>query len=73
MSVPEDVHKNWFNVIRRIQSVANSRNVVGIGIVQINVVINDRGEPVLWTEPKCTLIEPKKRNHELIAMLTDSL
>ena len=70
---PQDIHRKWYNVIRRIQSVGRSKNVVGCAIVSINVVINDRGVPVIWTEPKCTLIEPMKDNTQLLELLGKNL
>ena len=45
----KDIHHNWLNVIRRIQSVSRSRNVTNCAIVSVNVVINDRGEPIICT------------------------
>jgi len=68
-TMKKDIHRNWLNVIRRIQSIGRSRNVVGCAIVSINVVINERGEPLLWSEPKCTLIEPMKDNMMLLDLL----
>ena len=65
---PQDIHRKWYNVIRR-----SSKNVVGCAIVSINVVINDRGVPVIWTEPKCTLIEPMKDNTQLLELLGKNL
>ena len=69
----KDIHRNWFNVIRRIQSVGRSKNVVGCAIVTINVVINENGEPVIWSEPKCTLIEPMRNNTQLLDLLSKNL
>ena len=69
----KDIHHNWLNVIRRIQSVSRSRNVTNCAIVSVNVVINDRGEPIIWAEPKVTLIEPMKDNNKLIDLLTEVL
>ena len=69
----KDIHRNWFNVIRRIQSIGRSRNVVGCAIVSINVVINESGVPLLWSEPKCTLLEPMKDNMLLLDLLKKEL
>ena len=69
----KDIHRNWFNVIRRIQSVGRSKNVVCCAIVSINVVINESGVPLLWSEPKCTLIEPMKDNMQLLDLLKKDL
>ena len=69
----KDIHRNWFNVIRRMQSIGRSRNVVGCAIVSINVVINDSGAPLFWSEPKCTLLEPMKDNTLLLDLLKKEL
>ena len=69
----KDIHRNWFNVIRRIQSIGRSKNVVGCAIVSINVVINESGVPLLWSEPKCTLLEPMKDNMMLLDLLKKEL
>jgi len=69
----KDIHHNWLNVIRRIQSCSRSKNVVNCAIVSVNVVINERGEPIIWAEPKVTLIEPMQENSKLIDLLTEVL
>lgn len=56
MTIPTDVKPVWFNPIRRLQSiVAKSK---GLAIVSVKFLVNEKGEPVNWTEPKLTLIEP---------------
>jgi len=55
MTLPLDVKSAWLNVIRRLQSVC-SRNK-GLMIIRIDVLVKEDGEPVLWTEPKTTLLE----------------
>ena len=69
----KDIHPAWLNVIRRIQSIGRSRHVVGCAIVSINVVINESGEPLIWSEPKCTLIEPMRNNTQLLDLLKKDL
>ena len=69
----KDIHRDWLNVIRRIQSIGRSRNVVGCAIVSINVVIDEHGAPLIWSEPKCTLIEPMRNNTQLLDLLKKDL
>ena len=69
----KDIHKNWFNVIRRCQSVGRSKNVVGCAIVSINVVISENGVPLFLSEPKFTLIEPMRDNMLLLDLLKKEL
>lgn len=73
MKKPQDIHPKWYNVIRRIQSIGRSKHVIGCAIVSINVVINESGNPIIWSEPKCTLIEPKRDNAELLDLLAKNL
>ena len=71
--LPLDVQNQWFNITRRFQSVAKSKNVKNIAVIQMNVVIDENGTPILWTEPRCTLVEPIKNNKQLLDLLTDLL
>ncbi|KKM96032.1 hypothetical protein LCGC14_1182150 [marine sediment metagenome] len=72
-ALPLDVQRQWFNVIRRFQSVAKSKKVQNVAVIQMNVVIDENGTPIVWTEPRCTLIEPAKNNRDLLRILTEVL
>lgn len=71
--LPLDVQRKWFNVIRRFQSVAKSKKIQNVAVIQMNIVIDENGTPIVWTEPRCTLIEPAKNNRDLLRMLTELL
>lgn len=71
--LPLDVQKQWFNIIRRFQSVAKSKNVQNVAVIGLNVLIDEDGCPIVWTEPRCTLIEPTKNNRDLLRVLTELL
>ncbi len=71
---PDDVKPQWFNVIRRLQSVARNPDQTldadqGLAILDIKVLVNGDGTPIHWTEPTRTLIEPKRQGEQLIALL----
>lgn len=69
MSVPLDIKAAWFNPIRRLQSVASKSN--GLAIVSMKFLVNERGEPVNWTEPSLTLIEPMRERQIILDLLGD--
>jgi hypothetical protein len=56
MEYPQDVKKEYYSLIRRIQSVAKSQ---GYSIVTINVLMDQDGTPIAWTEPSQVKVEPK--------------
>lgn len=57
--IPLDVKPCWFNPIRRLQSVAAKNN--GMAVVVMKFLVNDAGEPLYWTEPKITFVEPSRQ------------
>lgn len=65
--IPQDIKREWLSVLRRLQSVSRSG---GASLIQITVLCDKDGSPILWTEPKKTLIEPKSKAQELISLLT---
>jgi len=70
---PEDVRPQWFNLIRRLQSIA-SDGKPGFAVIAIKVLVDQDGVPVFWIEPKREAIEPKRRREVLesiLEMLTD--
>lgn len=68
MTITEDIKPSWLNVIRRLQSVC-ARNH-GAMIIAINIVVDENGNPVCWTEPNTRLIEPSRKTNEILELLT---
>lgn len=64
--IPLDVKNTWNNVSRRMQSVAKSE---GLSVVEIRVLCDKDGNPIAWTEPIQTIIEPK-RSESAFLLLT---
>ena len=50
--------KQWWSVIRRVQSVG--ANLSGNAVILVKVVLNAQAQPVCWTTPEILHIEPKK-------------
>lgn len=63
--LPEDVNPAWMNIARRLQSVSKSN---GMSVVSIAVLVDEDGNPVSWTQPNRTLLEPKSMSGALLAL-----
>lgn len=48
--------ERWFNIIRAMRSVGKSG---GYAIVRISVLVDERGNPLLWSEAKSERIHPQ--------------
>jgi hypothetical protein len=66
---PLDIKTCWFNPIRRLQSVAAKSN--GLAIITMKFLVNEAGEPVNWTEPAITFLEPKRDKQTLLDLFTE--
>ena len=62
----DDIKPKWFSVIRRLQSVSKSN---GAAIITIKILVDQNGDPVLWTEPEKLLIEPSSKASSIINFL----
>ncbi len=58
--LPEDIRRPWLDVVRRLQQVARQGNREQLAVVSIRVLVDTQGLPVFWTEPKRTVLEPKR-------------
>lgn len=68
---PDDIRPQWFNVIRRLQSVARDGNQ-GLAVIDMRVLVDEDGVPVIWTEPKRLLLEPKRMSQHVLELLTEN-
>lgn len=69
VTTPRDLHilMPWLNVVRRLRDAAlggGSRSAI-----KIIVIANCDGEPVQWTAPKVTAIEPRANGQALDDLL----
>ena len=67
MAITEDVKVIWLNPIRRLQSLAKQQR--GYAILAIQIVVNENGDPVFWTEPTMTKIEPQVSGSKVLAQI----
>lgn len=68
-STPLDIKTCWFNPIRRLQSVAQKST--GMAIVSMKFLVNEMGEPVQWTDPTITFLEPKRDTKTILDLFTE--
>ena len=54
----QELWPGWLNFARRLQSVARKGH--HYGIISVKVLVDRNGNPVQWTEPERTGIEPEK-------------
>ena len=66
---PRDLHtlRPWFNVIRRLRAAALASGPYSA--IRIVVVASGDGQPLNWTSPKVTAIEPKADTQTLDTLL----
>ena len=65
------VVKEWLKVARCVQSQGSKTR--GAAIVNLSILINERGRPIVWTEPRLTRIEPASRGVEALSKLLREL
>ncbi len=64
-NLPEDVQSKWYNITRRMQSVAKSD---GLSIVSVKVLVEADGTPITW-EVDSHILEPKSLQKALLSMI----
>lgn len=64
----EIISPKWKNLLIRIRAIAKSehrnqydshRSAILNRLISVTILTDKDGEPVLWTEPKCQLVEPR--------------
>jgi hypothetical protein len=65
----DDIQAAWKNIARRLQSIACGKNN-GIAVLTIRIAIDEWGNPIAWSEPEMTRIEPKRAADDLMRLLT---
>jgi hypothetical protein len=69
-NVPLDIKPKWLSVVRRLQSIAPSN---GFSVIHIDILVNKDGEPVSWTSPTKTTIEPSQNAESMLIALTSKM
>ena len=67
--LPTDISPRWLDLIRKVRSECADNN--GNAIVHLNILINEKDEPVLWTIPSVVKIEPRRSSEVIGALLTE--
>lgn len=66
----DDIKPQWLNVIRALQAAC--RHNRGYATVAVKVLVNSKGEPRCWTEPKLEKIHPKVPLLDILLDLTSA-
>jgi len=56
----------WLPLVHRLQGAGKSQ---GLSVMTIHIIVDERGYPLHWSEPKLARIEPKARGEALDALL----
>lgn len=48
----------WINLILLLQQIARTRHLNHHKMLRVTVVVDETGNPILWTEPECSRIDP---------------
>lgn len=64
---------NWASFIKRvegtaIEALANNR-AAGVAIISAKILVDARGNPILWTPPMAYRIEPSKDAIQILMQL----
>lgn len=62
--------KPYIAIARRLQSISRTD---GLAILSIHVVVDHQGIPIVWTEPKCVKLEPKRITKETLLSILSRL
>lgn len=71
MPITQDIRTCWLNPIRRLQALAGQQR--GCAILSIQIVVNEHGDPIFWTEPTMVKIEPQSNGSKFLAQLISGL
>lgn len=67
--IVKDLKRPWLAVARRLQAAAHNPSNQGFMMISITMLVGPDGTPKLWTEPRCTLIEPRAAAADILAIL----
>ena len=68
----EHLKPRWLSVAAALQAKAATQN--GNAIITISVIVDRNGDAIVWTDPGCKYISPRKQGLNWIRdILTDSL
>ena len=65
--LPQDIQRQWYNVTRRLQSIAKSD---GLSIVTARILVKADGTPISWNVDSHVL-EPKSLQKALLDVMDE--
>lgn len=65
---PKNIRREWNGFIQRLQGAACSQ--AGYAIISIRLIVGPDGNPVVWTEPQLSKIEPLSSREWMRLILT---
>jgi len=72
VDIPTSLKSVWVNgLVQRLQQVVSGNK--GYSIVRFSVLVDKDGDPVFWSAPTCTNVEPKGRGSDFLAEIISSL
>ena len=66
---PGEVSPNWIAVAMRLQRMAKTQHIDKCKLVRVSILIDVEGNPVSWTAPECTPLEPGNALKDLLCQL----
>lgn len=57
----------WLSLIRRLQQMSCTQQ--GLAAITVTIFVNYLGDPLVWTTPRMTCIEPKDSGGEFLDFL----
>lgn len=48
----------WLSIVARLQRLARTQYINKCKMIRITVIADNDGNPMIWSEPECTPIEP---------------
>lgn len=66
---PEDIRPEWLNIARRLQSKARGGQP-GFLLLKIDILVDLKGNPIIWSKPECILMEPTRMGELLQSLRT---
>lgn len=65
------IRSAWLPFLSRLQSVAGKQR--GHAIIRMIVIVDSEGNPVIWSEPKMTKLEPVSRTSDFLEQMSKYL
>lgn len=67
------LHPSWISVAKRLQKAARADGGRGLSIITINILVDNKGIPQVWTEPSCKRIEPADYSNKILEALSGGI